>query len=410
MTPATVHPFLMGFLRETDLAVLTSSSLNDQAWEGIIRDATRQGLLPVLYRWLKTSDSSRKPPAPTLDQIKESVSGLAARNVLLAQELSSILQAFEVRQVACVPVRGLALAELLYGDVIARPMGDIDLLVQKEDLSKVAQVLKGLEFQEVDRRPGFAAAFSYTLEFVKDRHGWVIVEPHWSIAYPPFADRVDMDQVWKRCVRGRVVGVDTWLLGPADLLVHLCFHLIHRGDSAPLLWFYELDRLLRQEKAALDWPQVMLLARETGLALFLAEVLGKVKGLFDSPIPDEALSELNAQLTPAPARSKQGPASAQAVATAVEARMVRLLAGQSRVDGLESFALLFTIKGMRPKLRYAFALLFPSPEFMRLHYGLSSRRQLSLCYLSRFIRLSWEGLKGIRGLLLSSRTSRQAPL
>lgn len=192
--------------------------------------------------------------------------------------------------------------------------------------------------------------------------------------------------------------------------MHLCFHLIHRGESAPLLWYYELDRLLRQEQAALDWPQMMLLARETGLALFLAEVLGKVKDLFDSPIPDEALSELNAQPTPAPARSKQGPASAQAVATAVEARMVRLLAEQSRVDGLESFALLFTIKGIRAKLRYAFALLFPSPEFMRLHYGLSSRRQLALCYLTRIVRLCWEGLKGVVGLLLSRRMPRRSPL
>ncbi len=314
--------------------------------------------------------------------------------------MRSILRACETKGVACAPLRGLVLSELLYGDITARPMGDIDLLVRKEDLPEVADALKGLGFHEVDRRPGFAAAFSSTLEFFKDRHGSVIVEPHWSIAYPPFADRVEMDQVWKRCARGRVVDVETWLLGRADLLVHLCFHLIHRGESAPLLWLYELDRLLRQEKSALDWPQVMLLARETGLELFLAEVLGKVKGLFDSPIPDEVLSELNAQLTPA---------SAQAVTTAVEARMVRLLAGQSRVDGLESFALLFTIKGIRAKLRYAFALLFPSPEFMRLHYGLSSRRQLALYYLTRIVHLCWEGLKGIRGLLLSSRTSRQVP-
>ncbi len=394
MAPPTVHPFLTGFLRAADLEGLTPPSPEDQAWQEIIRDATQQGLLPILYRWLKTSDSGQMPSASIQDQIKERVVGLAARNVLLAQELASILRAFEVRQVACVPVRGLALAELLYGDVTARPMGDIDLLVRKEDLPEVAEGLKGLGFKEMDRRPGFATAFSSTLEFCKDRHGWVIVEPHWSIAYPPFADRVDMDQVWKRCVRGRVVGVDTWLLGRADLLVHLCFHLIHGGDNAPLLWLYELDRLLRQEKAALDWPQVMLLARETGLALFLAEVLGKVKGLFDSPIPDEALSELNAQLTPAPAR-------------AVESRLVRLLAGGSRVDGRESFALLFMIKGFRAKLRYAFALLFPSPEFMRLHYGLSSRKQLALCYLTRVVRLCWEGLKGIGGLLVSSRTPRQ---
>lgn len=383
----------MGLLRATDLEGRQPPLPEDRAWEQIISDATGQGLLPILYRWIKTSDERIRPPAHHLEGIKESMWRLGARNVLLAEELASILRGFEFRGVACAPVRGPALAELLYGDITARPMGDLDLLVRKEDLSRVAETLKGLGFQEMDRRPGFARAFSYTLKFVKDRHGWVIVEPHWSIAYPPFADRVDMDLVWKRCVRGRVVGVDTWLLGRGDLLIHLCFHLIHRGENAPLLWFYELDRLLRQEKAALDWPQVMLLAQETGLALFLGEVLGKVKGLFDSPIPDEALSGLNGQLTLAPGR-------------AVENRLVRLLAGGSRVDGGESFAMLFIIKGLGAKLRYAIALLFPSPEFMRLHYGLSSRRQLALCYFTRVANLCWEGLKGVGGLLVSTRIPR----
>jgi hypothetical protein len=340
------------------------------------------------------------PPAPTQDLIKARALGLAARNMLLAQELASILRAFEVRQVACVPVRGLALAELLYGDITARPMGDIDLLVHKGDLHGVAAILKGLGFQEMDRRPGFARAFSSTLEFFKDRHGWIIVEPHWTIAYPPFADRVDMDMVWRRCAPGRVVGVDARLLDHADLLVHLCFHLIHQGENAPLLWLYEIDRLLRQEKTGLDWSQVLLVARQTGLELFLAEVLGKVTTLFDSPLPDHVLSQLSAQRMAHPAR---------AVGTSLESRMVRLLAGESRADGRESFAALFTIRGLRAKVRYAIALLFPSPQFMLLHYGLSSRRQLGLCYLGRFARLTWEGLKGIGGLLVSNRPLRQSP-
>jgi hypothetical protein len=400
MTLPTVHPFLMGLLRGTDPAILAPSAPDDRAWEKIVSDASQQGLMPVLYRWLKASDSGHMPPAPTRDLIEARALGLAARNMLLAQELSSILRAFEVRRVACVPVRGLALAELLYGDITARPMGDIDLLVHKGDLHEVAAILKGLGFQEMDRRPGFAQAFSSTLEFFKDRHGWIIVEPHWTIAYPPFADRVNMDLVWRRCVRGQVVGVDARLLDAADLLVHLCFHLIHQGEHALLLWFYEIDRLLRQEKTALDWSQVLLMARQTGLELFLAEVLGKVTGLFDSPLPDDVLSQLRAQRMTHPAR---------VVGTSLESRMVRLLAGESRVDGRESFAALFTIRGLRAKVRYALALLFPSPQFMLLHYGLSSRRQLGLCYLGRVVHLCWEGLKGIGGLLVSSRPPRQSP-
>lgn len=391
MMQPTVYPFLMSLLRGAETEDLAPSSLNAQAWEQIITDATRQGLLPILYRWIKTSDSGRMPPAALLDQVREAVVGLAVRNVLLAQELGSILRACEARGVACVPLRGLALAELLYGDITTtRPMGDLDLLVRKEELHGVAAILKGLGFQEVDRRPGFARAFSCTLEFFKERHGWVIVEPHWSIAYPPFVDRVDMDLVWKRCARGRVAGMEAWLLGRVDLLMHLCFHLIHRGESAPLLWLYELDRLLRQDITALDWSEVVFLTRQAGLEVFVAEALGRLKVLFDSPIPDDVLSQLKAQR-----RSRPAPA--------LESRLLDLLARESYIDGGESFALLFTIKGLRTKIRYALALLFPSSQFMLLHYGLSSRKQLALSYLTRVVHFCWEGLKGIGGLLRSSR-------
>lgn len=379
------YPLLVNLLRNyhDNGAILPNAEEHD--WLVVIRDAARHGLTHFLYDLFSRPGVRNGIPAQLLEEIKRACFRLAASNLMLSGELRAILLTFEERHLRCAPLRGLALAELLYGDVTARPMGDIDLLVRKEDLQEVTALLKGLGFQEIDRRPGFAQAFSYTLEFFTDRHGSVIVEPHWSIAYPPFVDRVDMDQVWKRCVRGRVVGVDTWLLGRTDLLVHLCFHLIHRGDDAPLLWLYEFDRLLRQEKFALDWPQVMLLARETGLELFLMEVLEKARDLFDSPVPDHVLSQLRAQITPRPAR-------------AVESRLVRLLAGESNVDGAESFALLFTIKGIRAKLRYALALLFPSPEFMRLQYGLSGQWQLALAYLTRIVHLSWEGLKGCRQL------------
>ncbi|MBI2002910.1 MAG: hypothetical protein HYS69_17315 [candidate division NC10 bacterium] len=65
------------------------------------------------------------------------------------------------------------------------------------------------------------------------------------------------------------------------------------------------------------------------------------------------------------------------------------------MDGKESLAVLFTLKGIRAKLKYALALLFPSPEFMRLEYGLTSGTQVGPAYLRRFRFLMWEGCKGI---------------
>lgn len=391
MTPPTVHPFLMDLLRDSRASDVVPPPPDDhEAWGQIMRDAAGQALSPLLYEWLKESASDRRVPASMLEELKARVFGLAARNLILREELTVLLRAFEHQGVACVPMRGLALSVQLYGAITARPMGDLDLLVHKHDLPTLCDILAELGFQEMDRRPGFARAYSYTLEFVKQRHGWIIIEPHWTIAYPPFADRLDMDAVWNRCVRGEVAGVSTRLLGCEDLVLHLCLHLIHRGGSAPLLWFYELDRLLRQSRETLDWSVLTTLSRQAGVAELLLEGLGRLKELFDSSIPDQVLDTLR---TPTPP-SRSGP-----VRGPIEHRLAGFLAGESRTDGLESLTLLLSIKGLRARMRYALALLFPSPEFMRLHYGLSSRSQIGCCYLGRIAYFAWEGLKGVLSLL-----------
>lgn len=397
MTPAAVHPFLLGLMKDGDAATLAPPGPEDEAWDEVIGDALLQGLAPLLHRWLTDSGWAAKLPPARLERIKADVFRLAARNLALAQEAATILRACEARQVACAPIRGLALAELLYGTIAARPMGDLDFLVRRDDLPAVADILQGLGFRERNRQPGFAQAYFNTLEFVSERHGGMVVEPHWTIAYPPFADRIDMEAVWRRCVRGTAVGADTWLLGREDLLLHLCFHLIHRSESAPLLWYYELDRLVRQAGDAFDWPRVVRMSRETGQALLTKEALQQVTGLFETPVPASVFSQLEASSAPHPRRS---------VGASVERRVVHMLAGNSRADGRESLALFFMIKGLRAKARYAMSLLFPSSEFMRLHYGPANRRQLGVCYLARMAHIAREGCKGVRSLMIPSGPTR----
>lgn len=375
-TLAPVHPFLLGVLRGSDPATLLPPASEDD-WEEIIRDAAAHGLIPLLHRGLKRSGAGRIPRGRA-EELERAALGIAARNMLLSEELVAILRAFEAGRLPCAPLRGPALAEQLYGDSGARPMGDLDLLVRKEDVGEVAAILRRLGFREMDRRLGFARAYSYTLKFFKDRHGWVIVEPHWTLAYPPYADRLDMELVWERCVRGRVLGVETWVLSREDLLFNLCLHLIHRDASAPLLWFYELDRFVRKEGAGLDWSRVLSLSRGTGVEFLLLRALERVNALFATPLP----AALPDPRTATPSGALGG-------------RLMRLLAGASGVDGKESLAVLFTVKGIRAKLRYLLALLFPSSEFMRLEYGLRGSHGLGFAYARRVLRFAWEGLKGV---------------
>lgn len=381
MIAPAVHPALLAALRGADPTSVGRQGLSPRDWEAIVADAERHGLAPWLHRRLAGAPGLAAPP-PLAQRLAARAAGEAARNLILASELRAILEACQAQRLRCAPLRGLALAERFHGGPGGRPMGDLDLLVHRQDLEAVAALLERLGFRAMDRRVGFAEAFYYTLKFTKDRHGWIIVEPHWSLAYPPFSERLDMDRVWQRCGRGRVAGVETWVLGGAELLLHLCLHLVHHDGRTRLLWFWEIDRLVRDEADALDWPRLLSLAAEPTLGFFLRQALTTTAALFTTPVPDAVLDRLPGE----PPRSVAG-------------RLGRLLAAAPDVDGKESLALLFTLEGLRPKLRYALALLFPSPEFMRAHHGLGRARDLLPAYLHRLGYFSWHALKGVARLL-----------
>lgn len=348
------------------------------------------GLTALLYRSLRSSIHP-SPSSDLRDRLKPSFLRMAVVNLQLSRELAAILEACQAAGLDVLLLRGFAMAAL-YKDadeLTARPMQDLDLLVRREQLSDIAQVLVSMGYQEIDRRPGFARTFSYTLEFVRAScGGLLLVEPHWTIAYPPFSDRIAMDLVWKRAVNRKVVGMETRLLSPEDLVLHLCVHLIHRRESAPFLWYYELDRLLRCEASSLQWPLICEMASQSGQGLLMAAILEQLTAWLDTPIRDEIVRDLSVP----PRQSLSVSKSAW-----LERRLSGLLTGVSRVDGLESFALLFRLSGFASRLRYTFALLFPSATFMRLTYGLSGYR-LTFCYFTRIVFLLREGFRGLVAL------------
>lgn len=381
MTFPHVHPLLLQLLTGLGRSVLPA--LDRTQWDELARDAEQHGLAPRLYRW--SCDHPAVVPAQAHDRLKAHVTALAGRALVFADELATILLALRRRRIPCAPLRGLALTEYLPDSPSVRPMGDLDLLVKRGNYSGVRETLQQLGYAEVDRRPGFAEAYSYTLEFVKNRHGWITVEPHWTLAYPPFMDALDMEGVWSRCQAGMVAGVETWLLSLEDLLINLCWHLHHKGVDAPLLWWHELDLLLRRHASAVDWPRFIATIGRGARAGLLADVLATLVREFRSPIPVQALSGLN--------ESSSLPTLHSA----------RLFGGPLTVDGAESLAQLFAIDGFRAKAAYAWALLVPSREFMNLHYAVDTPGRLAIRYGMRGLSLAWHAVKGLLNLFLPPR-------
>ena len=392
LTLPSVHPFLMSLVREGRLEEEQLTALPHHSWETIIEEAIAQRVAAVLFHWLNQSSHQHLVPNHSRNLLDLQIVQQTAWSLLLTKELTRILAACQQRDIACIPIRGPVLAAQLYGDCSMRQMDDLDLLVHREDLSALKEIFDQLGYARYEQQPGFLEAFSYSLEFIHPSHG-VIVEPHWTLVYPPFIGTTAMEPVWARTVKQRWLDMDIETLSQSDLLLHLCLHLLHKGEHSPLLWYYELNRLICRHDLPLDWNVFVHQAQAMGQAGLIADVLATLMHHFPSTIPDSIISSLLSSSRPSPS---------------IPPRPMRdLMLAQSSLNGREEFALLCSLQGFRPRIQYAYALLFPSPRYMAQRYRLSSPLGLISAYVTRVCHLFWDGCKWTAACVVAALTTRQ---
>ncbi len=378
LTFPSVHPFLMALLTNSPSAKNQPAIASHEAWQTIVEEAIAQRIAPLLLRWLSHPTHRHEIPLHLLNDLKLQVVQHAAWHLLLTKELRDILAMCERQGIACVPIRGPLLAEQLYDDYSTRQMDDLDFLVHREDLSAIKDIFQQLGYTDHEHRPGFLEAFSYSLEFVHPNHGF-LVEPHWTLAYPPFIDTAAMEPVWARAVKQRWMNLDTWSLSHEDLLLHLCLHLHHKGRQSPLLWLYELDAVIQRHGSTLDWNIFMDQVQFMEQTRAVCDVLTIVTETFHSPVP-----ELVARQFAAHVHDASSPSSF----------IVRnQILARSSLSGREELVLLCSLHSLHDKLRYLSALLFPSPQYMTQRYGARTRMNLIGFYIARFFHIGAEGLR-----------------
>jgi hypothetical protein len=130
-----------------------------------------------------------------------------------------------------------------------------------------------------------------------------------------------------------------------------------------------------------------------GQAGLIADVLATLIHHFHSTIPDSIMSRLLRPSRPFPSISPHP--------------MRDHMLAQSSLNGREEFALLCSLQGLRPRIQYAYALLFPSPQYMAQRYGLSSPMGLISSYITRVCHLFREGCKWVAAWLVAALATRQ---
>ncbi len=267
------------------------------SWGDLLREAEEQGLAPLLHKHLAAAGCAI--PEHCRRRLHSLYLRSRQANAIRNRSLLKILQAFRGEAVEVLLVKGIALANLVYGDPALRPMRDIDLLIKTEDAGRAEALLFSLGYGH-EGGEDVPADYYHLRPAVKTMEGLpVTIELHRGL-FPPHPDYPvwSFDYLWARSITMEVGSVTTRTLCLEDMLQHVYLH----GFRSPLT--YEPFRLIHvadcvtmveKHHADIDWqrltrsvPQLRpALSAFHALTPWSKEVLQKVKiaGRMSSLLP-----------------------------------------------------------------------------------------------------------------------------
>jgi hypothetical protein len=260
-------------------------------WERLWAQGHLHEVLPLLTTTLRRLAAQVPIPAAWLEQAQRRYYATMLRNTALADQLLRVLAAFQQAGIAALPVKGLVLAETLYGSLALRPLGDLDILVRPSDLLRARAILRELGFAQA-AKPGFENAnhpFHDPPYYRRAVGGPICLELHWGLWASHFF-QLDPDALWQRAVPAQIHGATLSILSPEDTLLHLA---IHRSRSALRLRFVcDVAELLRRHRATLDWEYLLAQTEAAGARTTMFYTLALAADLLEAPLPDGLLARL----------------------------------------------------------------------------------------------------------------------
>lgn len=273
----------LNFLAEPDLE-------ENLDWERLYAQAVEGRLTPLLSNKLAPGAPGWFQERCTRD-LREN----QAHQLLLYQQLETMLQAFRNAGIQVMVVKGPVTADAVYPHPAWRPMVDLDLVVADGDWDRSVEVLTGLGFEaESSQWSGLTETLTGQVSLLKSVGPAIAaVELHRDL-------RILSERL---AVRGEVSRERAWLdartyacgeasglmLSPEDAIAYASTHWAqHHFFSS--IWLVDIALMAAQPN--LHWDKLVRQAHADGTAYFLWCALFLASSLFSAPVPNEVLSAL----------------------------------------------------------------------------------------------------------------------
>lgn len=267
-------------------------------WELIVERVTEQEVYPLFYRNLETlvcpsreqGARGKEQRAGSKGEAREQLQKLskinAFRNALMTEELVRVVKLLADIGIPTIPLKGVALAQSLYGDPALRACVDLDILVPRSMVARAFNLLRAQGYAS-EFAPGFFAdlLLRHDIEYALRRgeRGFdYTVELHWGVLWGGKLEEGIADQLWADAYSTTVFGAPAYAFSAEWQFLFLAAHAA-RHKWQGLKWLVDLHELCCN--GDIEWDKVSSKAKQLGWEELLRVSLHACHTLFDTPVP-----------------------------------------------------------------------------------------------------------------------------
>jgi hypothetical protein len=268
------------------LSRLLSDGIN---WEQLLDMADFHGIITLVAHNLNTSNFRDFIPEAYFDRLNRVYNSTLYKNVLLSNELTNVLAAFNKHGIDTIALKGTVLAEIIYKNPALRAIGDIDILVHPRDIPQSRSLLNRLGYQQMPASPHWEHHF-HEVPYYKQATYLILLELHWDLEDRRLVT-IPEEEIWRRSQLFELNGIPTMVLSPEDNLLFLSTHLSKQTDTL-LKFLGDIAELLKKYQDTLDWDYIVTSARSWQTDVTVYYAMRRAKDLLGAPVPALSLEAL----------------------------------------------------------------------------------------------------------------------
>mgnify|MGYP000141371111 CR=1 FL=1 len=273
-------------------ALITTRNIN---WERFKRFIIYHDLAPFISPALKKYNSLL--PSYLVKFLNISYEYYLFKCFAIWEEFIKIVNIFNKDKISIVPIKGIAILKDLYERPYLRVIRDLDILVKKQDLLKIEEILERLGYTK--DLCGFKEKYwkqrQYHIAFRRNDSKLLSlpIEIHWGLDYPSKNRQAPSLDLWNRLSEIKIENSKIKLTSPEDVLFILALHQRRFGKILSLKYICDVALLLKKYSSKFDWDYVLEQAHNRRICTVLYFILFQTKILLKVNLSKEVLTQLN---------------------------------------------------------------------------------------------------------------------